>query len=188
MVYDFQRLQVLVVDDNRFVGDLLRVVLRSVGVDRVSVRSRPTEALACLEDRAFDLALVDWAMPEMTGLDLIDAIRGHHSDAVRFLPIIMCSAYGDAVRVMQARDRGATEFLVKPFTTKAVYDRLASLVGRPRPFVRDGDYFGPDRRRKPSDFDGGDRRVRSAIALDGAPRRVASPVGFADSRPLAVAP
>ncbi|MEQ8603181.1 MAG: response regulator [Marivibrio sp.] len=174
MAYDFQRLQVLIVDDNRFMGDLLRMVLRSFGLDRVSVSECPLEGLSYLESHAFDLAFFDYEMPAMSGLDLISRVRGHHNDLVRFLPVVMCSAHVEEERVLRARDVGATEFLVKPFTTQAIYERLASLIERPRPFVREACYFGPDRRRKLADVASADRRVRSARGIDGPQMRRAA--------------
>lgn len=171
MAYNFHRLQVLIIDDNRFIADLLRMVLRSFGAEQVAVCTDPLEGLAYIESHAFDLAFVDYEMPAMTGPDLIARVRGFESDLVRFLPIIMCSGYVEEERVLAARDVGATEFLAKPFTAKAVYERLAAVVQKPRPFVRDGAYFGPDRRRKLDDFAGGDRRLLEAEPIDGAARR-----------------
>jgi DNA-binding response OmpR family regulator len=50
--------------------------------------------------------------------------------------------------VEAARDAGVTEFIAKPITVQNLMSRLAEIVERPRPFVRCGTYFGPDRRRR----------------------------------------
>jgi len=59
---------------------------------------------------------------------------------------------------MAARDHGVTEFLAKPFTVQAFFDRLVSVIIRPRAFVDAESYFGPDRRRRQTTISGPDRR------------------------------
>jgi hypothetical protein len=49
--------------------------------------------------------------------------------------------------VVSARDAGVTEFLAKPISAKALYQRILNVVANPRPFIRTKTYFGPDRRR-----------------------------------------
>jgi DNA-binding response OmpR family regulator len=49
--------------------------------------------------------------------------------------------------VVAARDAGVTEFLTKPISAKALYQRILNVVANPRPFIKTKTYFGPDRRR-----------------------------------------
>jgi DNA-binding response OmpR family regulator len=65
----------------------------------------------------------------------------------------------DKRRVMTARDAGVTEFLAKPISAKALYQRILNVVVSPRPFIRTKTYFGPDRRRNTSNaYIGPERR------------------------------
>ena len=57
-----------------------------------------------------------------------------------------------------ARDSGITEFLVKPYTAKTLYDKIEAIIERPRNFVKADGFFGPDRRRKKVNYMGQDRR------------------------------
>lgn len=76
-----------------------------------------------------------------------------------FVPIIMVTAQSEEWKVMKARDAGVTEFLVKPFTAKAMAKRITMVIEYPRQFVRTDDFFGPDRRRhKVSTYTGEERR------------------------------
>lgn len=76
-----------------------------------------------------------------------------------FVPIIMVSGHAERRRVIMARDAGVNEFLVKPISPKALYDRLLAVVAFPRPFIRTKTYFGPDRRRSAgSNYSGPERR------------------------------
>jgi DNA-binding response OmpR family regulator len=71
----------------------------------------------------------------------------------------MVSGHAEKRRVIMARDAGCNEFLVKPISSKGLYDRILGVVAFPRPFIRTKSYFGPDRRRGASNnYSGPDRR------------------------------
>jgi two-component system chemotaxis response regulator CheY len=58
------------------------------------------------------------------------------------VPIIMLSGYGERWRVVEAMRLGVNEYLIKPVSAKALYDRLVSITLQPRPTVQLGDYYG----------------------------------------------
>ena len=61
--------------------------------------------------------------------------------------------------MIAARDAGITEFLAKPISAKALYQRVLNVVANPRPFIRTRSYFGPDRRRNANpNYAGAERR------------------------------
>ena len=62
-------------------------------------------------------------------------------------PIIMLTGHSEKRRVIEARDTGVTEFLAKPISAKALYQRVLNVVANPRPFIKTKSYFGPCRRR-----------------------------------------
>jgi DNA-binding response OmpR family regulator len=79
------------------------------------------------------------------------------------VPVILMTGYSQKKRVLMARDSGITEFLVKPFTAKALYQRIEILIEKPRLFVKSNAYFGPDRRRKgDAGYSGKNRRQDEA--------------------------
>jgi hypothetical protein len=57
----------------------------------------------------------------------------------------MLTGHSEKKRVMAARDAGVTEFLAKPISAKALYQRIINVVANPRPFIKTKTYFGPDR-------------------------------------------
>jgi DNA-binding response OmpR family regulator len=59
----------------------------------------------------------------------------------------MLTGHSEKKRVVSARDAGVTEFLTKPISAKALYERILNVVAKPRPFIKTKTYFGPDRRR-----------------------------------------
>ena len=74
-------------------------------------------------------------------------IRQPGANANPYVPIIMLTGHAEKKRVVGARDGGITEFLAKPISAKALYQRIFNVVVNPRPFIKTKTYFGPDRRR-----------------------------------------
>ena len=70
----------------------------------------------------------------------------------------MLSGHSEVSRVLQARDAGVNEFVVKPISVKSLFSRIDSLINKPRKFIRTGHFFGPDRRRRTVDIGISDRR------------------------------
>jgi len=71
----------------------------------------------------------------------------------------MLTGHSEKKRVIAARDAGVTEFLAKPISAKALYQRILNIVANPRPFIRTKNYFGPDRRRNANpNYAGPERR------------------------------
>lgn len=118
-------MKAIVVDDSRAVRSILGRMLREIGFE-VSEAEDGLVALQVLGDSGpFDLALVDWNMPEMDGLQLIQAIRANHvMDPMR---IMMVTTETDIERIVRALGAGANEYLMKPFTPAAVVEKLALL-------------------------------------------------------------
>ena len=95
----------------------------------------------------------------MGGLAFTRLVRTGKDSPNPFVPIIMMTAYSEKHRVVEARDAGITEFIVKPLSAKTLMARVTAAIEHPRPFVRCSRYLGPDRRRRrTSDYKGPDRR------------------------------
>ena len=140
-------LQVLVVDDNPHMRSLVMAVLRGAGVRTVREASHGGEALQVLKDFPADIAIVDFNMRPLDGVAFTRLIRNAKDSPNAYLPIIMMTGHAERSRVMEARNAGVTEFVVKPVTAKSVLGRIQAVIFKPRPFVRTDDYFGPCRRR-----------------------------------------
>jgi DNA-binding response OmpR family regulator len=74
-------------------------------------------------------------------------IRQPGANANPYVPIIMLTGHSEKKRVVGSRDAGVTEFLAKPISAKALYERILNVVANPRPYIKSKTYFGPDRRR-----------------------------------------
>jgi len=157
MHLNWDRLTVLVVDDNKFVRRLLEGTLRTFGIENLISEGDATTAIKRLRLSksdpvkagigSIDLILCDYVMPGVNGGLFLRWIRTDEQAPDRFVPFIMVSGAADREVVEQARDAGVSEFLAKPFSAKSIADHVLQVVNKPRPFVLASGYFGPDRRR-----------------------------------------
>jgi two-component system, chemotaxis family, chemotaxis protein CheY len=160
-VEKYAALSVLAVDDSPHMLLLLKSMLRGLGVGTVHSVASADEAIGFLRTCLPDVLLVDWMMEGMTGIELARYIRRSEDSLNPYMPMIMVTGHGDKNSIVEARDAGVNEFLVKPLSTDALAEKLAAVVDHPRPFVRTKSYFGPDRRRQDAWPLTGERRQRA---------------------------
>jgi two-component system, chemotaxis family, chemotaxis protein CheY len=141
--------KVLIVDDEFYMRKVIRTLLLSVGV--TDVHDAPDGASGLVATRALDpdVVILDWQMAGMNGPDFVRRVRAPDSFPFPNVPIIMLTGHGEHSRVVEAMRLGVHEFLVKPVSGKALYERLASVLLHPRPMLKRGDYYGPAPRRLP---------------------------------------
>ena len=169
--YRFDRLKILVVDDNQHMRKLVVTILQAFGAIQIFEAADGEHAWTILRDANPDVILLDWQMEGMNGLEFARMVRTSANSPNPFLPIIMLTGHTHIDHVRQARDAGVNEFLAKPVSVKAILSRLISVIEHPRPFVRTKSYFGPCRRRRGNDeYRGPERRANvEATALDDVP-------------------
>jgi DNA-binding response OmpR family regulator len=150
---------VLVVDDNPHMRKIVVTILQAFGVIQIFEVAEAETAWKLLRDNNPDVAIVDWIMEGMSGLDLVKMIRTSTASPNPFVPVIMLTGHTSLDRVRMARDGGVNELLAKPVSVTAVLQRLTAVIDHPRPFVRTKVYFGPCRRRRGGDeYKGPERR------------------------------
>jgi two-component system chemotaxis response regulator CheY len=118
-------MQALVIDDSRAIRLILGKMLRGLGME-VADAEDGRKALDLI-DGGLDptLVLVDWNMPEMTGIEFLATVREPpYQSTAR---ILMITTETDLPQVMQALESGADEYLMKPFTEESVLAKLALL-------------------------------------------------------------
>lgn len=118
-------MKALVVDDSRAMRMVLTNILKGHGfeVSEAAHGKAALEHLAKHEDTV--VALIDWNMPEMTGIELLGALKGDQ----RFVNMkrVMVTTESETDHVRQAAANGANGFILKPFTKPVVEDKLRSL-------------------------------------------------------------
>jgi DNA-binding response OmpR family regulator/MinD-like ATPase involved in chromosome partitioning or flagellar assembly len=131
-----RRPRILLVEDDPGVRTLLTVVCREQGYEVVDTDSGQT-ALELAGMQKPDLVLLDWGLPDMTGIDVIRELR--RSDLT--MPIIMLTGRADEADVVTGLREGADEYLTKPVQRKALAARLAAHLRR---VTRDEEASAPD--------------------------------------------
>jgi len=119
-------MRALVVDDSRAIRVILRQMLAELGYE-VSEARHGREALLHLQGHPdTGVALIDWNMPEMNGLELVEAVR---ADArLAHVKLMMVTTETEMAQMARALEAGADEYVMKPFT-KAVIDAKLRLIG-----------------------------------------------------------
>jgi two-component system chemotaxis response regulator CheY len=121
-------MQAIVVDDSRAMRMLMGRLLKDIGF-AVDEAGDGCQALVRLRERLAEnpvqLALVDWNMPEMSGIELVEAVRADPAFAA--LRIVMVTTETELSQVSRAIEAGADEYLMKPFTRDDVLGKLELL-------------------------------------------------------------
>lgn len=153
----------LVIESSREMSDITRAVLQSFGITGSYSAVGGENAFEVFCRLNPDLMIIDWLEAPYSGPELTRQIRTNPKSINPFVPVILATGYTHRRRVETARDAGITEFLAKPFTAKALYQKIERIIENPRRFVVDQSYIGPDRRHKPGEkpYAGQDRRNRS---------------------------
>lgn len=127
---------------------ILRTILQGFGVRTIVETRDAADAFEIMRSANPDLALVDYMLGDVDGLEFTRLIRTASDSPNKYLPIIMVSGHTDRTRILEAINAGVNEYLAKPVRPVDLYNRLVSLIERPRRFVKSTGYFGPDRRRR----------------------------------------
>jgi two-component system chemotaxis response regulator CheY len=121
-------MKALVIDDSRAMRSILRAILADLDFDVVEAADgrRAVEILG--DDHDFDLALIDWNLPEMNGLEVVTEIRSDPDLAG--MSLLMVTTETEIERVAQALQAGADEYIMKPFDREMLLEKL-TLLGVP---------------------------------------------------------
>ena len=119
-------MRALIVDDSRTMRMILKKQLSQLGFAEIFEAGDGLEALRVLDGIAApDVALVDWNMPNMTGLDLVTAVR--KNAAWNGMKVVMVPTASDVGRVQAALGQGANEYVLKPFTPQMLSEKLTMI-------------------------------------------------------------
>jgi two-component system, chemotaxis family, chemotaxis protein CheY len=120
------RLRALVVDDTSYARAISAISLRKLGVGEVVEADGGAEALLLLLEQPFDLMLMDWYMPDVSGAGVMTVLRDVRFGAASGMPVILMTAYASHDNLARARQLGINEVLAKPFST----EQLGTVLGR----------------------------------------------------------
>lgn len=175
MPYDLNRLELLVVESDADVASTWRRLLATLRIKPPNIVTDMEQAWTLLKGAPqadgsvagmrIDAVIVRWELAGEDGLDLVTRLRRDPESPAPFLPAAIVTGVVTRERIRRALDAGVNEVLALPLAPKTVESRLREMVERPRKFIRDGGYFGPDRRRQVrADYAGPFRRAADRAA------------------------
>jgi two-component system phosphate regulon response regulator PhoB len=121
---------ILVVEDEPAIQDLIQINLEMGGY-RVLVTPSAEDALKLVQNELPDLALLDWMLPGMSGIELTRKLRG--DSRTKSLPVILLTARGEEEDKLRGLETGADDYMVKPFSLKELEARIKAVLRRRAP-------------------------------------------------------
>ena len=120
-----QNMKILTVDDFSTMRRIIRNMLRQLGYTNIVEAEDGAEALSLLQREKVDFVISDWNMPNMSGLDLLKAIR---ADAhLKPLPVLLVTAEALKENVVEALKAGVNNYVVKPFTAETLKGKIDAI-------------------------------------------------------------
>jgi len=139
-------IKVLLIDDEPLILRLITDVMKHLGFNDIITASNGKNAIEKIRANNFDFIITDWRMPDTKGIDLINLIRSSEICNYPRVPIILLTGNTGSNYILQARDAGVTEYMIKPFSVQQLVRRIKSIIENPRSFIDAPLYKGPNRR------------------------------------------
>jgi two-component system chemotaxis response regulator CheY len=120
-----QNMKILTVDDFSTMRRIIRNMLRQLGYTNIVEAEDGAEALGLLHKEKVDFIISDWNMPNMSGLDLLKAIRADES--LKPIPVLLVTAEALKENVVEAVKAGVNNYVVKPFTAETLKEKIDAI-------------------------------------------------------------
>jgi len=125
MVID-KNMRILVVDDFATMRKVIKNLLRQIGYQNVTEAEDGVVALKELRSQKIDFVISDWNMPNMTGIELLRAVRA--DSELSSLPFLMVTAESLKENVVEAVKAGVSNYNVKPFTAEILNEKIEKII------------------------------------------------------------
>ncbi len=120
-------MKALVVDDSMTIRRIVIKALAMAGINDTAEAADGEEAIKATQADTYDVILLDWNMPKMTGIETLKALRGGGNKT----PVIMVTTEAEKSRVIEAIKSGANDYLIKPFSPDQLASKVKNVVGAP---------------------------------------------------------
>lgn len=121
-----KNIKVLIVDDFATMRKVVRNLLKQVGYEDIVEAEDGVMALKTLKSQKIDVIVSDWNMPNMTGLELLKAVRA--DEELAKTPFLMVTAEALQDNVVAAVKAGVNNYIVKPFTAEVLNDKIKKIM------------------------------------------------------------
>jgi len=120
-------IRVLIVDDMALTREMVRHIVLDLGFAHIATASNGAAALKIIREQEVGLVICDWMMPEMNGIELLQAVR--KEERFKKLPFLMLTAEAYRENIAEAVYAGVTEFVSKPFTADILGKKIQVALG-----------------------------------------------------------
>ncbi len=119
-------MKILVVDDFITMRRITKTLMKQLGYTNMIEAEDGKQALDMLQkDSAIEFVISDWNMPNMTGLELLQAVRA--DEKLKKMPFLMVTAEAEQENIMAAVKSGVSNYVIKPFTALTLQDKLLKV-------------------------------------------------------------
>ena len=123
-----KNMKILLIDDFATMRKVIKNLLKQTGYNNISEAEDGLEALKTLKSEKVDFIISDWNMPNMTGFELLKAVRAE--SAIKGLPFLMVTAEGLQENVVAAVKAGVSNYIVKPFTADVLNEKIEKIIAK----------------------------------------------------------
>ncbi len=121
-------MKILIVDDFSTMRRIIKNLLRDLGFNNTAEADDGVTALPMLQSGNFDFLVTDWNMPNMTGIQLLEAVRA--DTKLQKLPVLMVTAEAKRDQIIMAAQAGVNGYIVKPFTAATLKEKIEKIFER----------------------------------------------------------
>jgi two-component system, chemotaxis family, chemotaxis protein CheY len=121
-----KKIKILVVDDFATMRKVIRNLLKQSGYENVTEAEDGVSAMSVLKSTKIDFVISDWNMPNMTGIELLRAVRSDNELAA--MPFLMVTAESLKANVVEAVKAGVSNYIVKPFTAEVLGEKIDKIL------------------------------------------------------------
>lgn len=121
-----KNMKILVVDDFTTMRKVVRNLLKQAGYENITEAEDGVSALQVLKSQKIDFIISDWNMPNMTGIELLKAVRA--DSEIGKIPFLMVTAEALQDNVIAAVKAGVSNYIVKPFTAEVLNEKITKIM------------------------------------------------------------
>jgi len=123
-----KNMKILIVDDFSTMRRIIKNLLRDLGYNNTAEADDGSTALPQLMNGSFDFLITDWNMPNISGIDLLKAVR---ADArLKDMPVLMVTAEAKRDQIVEAAQAGVSGYIIKPFTADTLREKIDKIFER----------------------------------------------------------
>jgi two-component system, chemotaxis family, chemotaxis protein CheY len=124
-------MKILLVDDSGTMRHIERQILTELGLTDVKEAGDGAQALKEVELEKYDLILMDWNMPKVTGLEALKRLKANPSH--KEIPVVMITSESEKSHILDAIRAGAANYLLKPFSAETLKEKIAPFLVKKGP-------------------------------------------------------